>query len=101
MCETNQALIVVVFDENTVWRLKATQPVSHANVTLLGKPCQTIGEFANDLFFETTEFIDINDGLTKGDAVRGHLMSFLNNGRGMQQGFGWDATHVQTNASKI
>ena len=65
-----------------------------------GHRAQAAGQLADDFLFVAAQLVDIDHGCAKVHAQVGHVAHFVHHRCDMQQGFGWDAAHVQAHATQ-
>ena len=72
-------------DVELIGSTELAHTMQHGDFALLGQTRQTTGELGHHVIgFPCTEFVEINLGFTKGDAVFCHFFGFSNEAGGMQ-----------------
>ena len=66
----------------------------------LGHGRQAACEFADDFFFVAAQLVDVDHRLAEVHTEVGHVADFVHHRCDVQQGFGRNATHVQTHAAQ-
>ena len=75
-------------------------PVYYGHFSFLRKCVEAISQFFYNAVFPGNQFFAVNGGWPEFEASRLHLSRFFDHASGVQQRFGWYATHVEANASK-
>ena len=100
MIETQKFRSLRIIDGHET-RLDETRGAGlHVDLALLGKHLQTAGELADDARFPTAQFVEIDFGRTKSDAVIRHRCGLVDDLGSMQQGLGRNAADVETHAAE-
>ena len=88
------------FYHHMVGAQEFTYTANSGDLAHLGHGCQTTCEFANDFFFVSAQFSNVQFGGAKVHTQIGHVTDFVYDCGNVQQSLGRNATHVQTHATQ-
>ena len=88
-------------DADAVGGLEAARALHHPDLALLGHGRQAAGELGYHLVLVGAQLVDVDLRLAEGNAQVGHLARLVEDGRGVQQGLGGDAAHVQADPAQV
>ena len=89
------------FDHEMIGIQKLANTAHHIHLAHFGHGGEAAGQFTDDFIFPAAQFIQINLGLAKSNAVGCECAGFIGNGGDVKQRFRWDTTNVQADAAEL
>jgi hypothetical protein len=83
-----------------VWTVKAGATLDHLDPAFFCHAGQTTGQSADHLILEATQFVEVDEWLTKTDSVLLQRGRFFDDSAGVQQCFGGYTAHIEANATQ-
>ena len=100
LIEVDDLAAAVALDLELVRRLEARRATHDAHLALLRERVETIRELPDDAALPVDELRGVELRFAELDAVRAHLVRFLDDARGVQQCLRRDAADVQADAAE-
>ena len=94
-------LAVFFFDHNLVGTGESTRALDDFDLALLRHPRQATGQFANHLFFETTQLVDIDRRLPKAYAMLLHCRRLMDYDGRVQQRLRRNTANVEAHTTEL